>query len=129
MDAKLNRLWWTMRIGFGVVFLIVGLDKFFNVLAEWTSYVSERTGELLPVSVDTFMRGVGVLEMAIGAALLLLPRLGGYAASIWMICVAANLVAYQLYDLAGRDLLIALGTYGLARVTEVVHLEQAHAFG
>ena len=46
---------------FGHFLTYVGIDKFFNLLAEWGSYVSPLATQVLPVSTDTFMGIVGVI--------------------------------------------------------------------
>lgn len=121
MDTRLHRLWWIQRIGFGAIFLVSGVDKFFNLLTYWPMYVGELAGRLLPVSADTFMHGVGIVEIGMGLAMLFRPvRLGAYLTSLWMIGVAVNLATAGLYDLATRDIAIAFGTYGLGRLSSVI---------
>ena len=34
-DSRLNHAWWTLRIGLGLVPLLAGLDKYFNLLTNW----------------------------------------------------------------------------------------------
>jgi uncharacterized membrane protein YphA (DoxX/SURF4 family) len=121
MDPRLQRLFWIQRIGFGAIFVVSGTDKFFNLLTYWPMYVSESFARMLPVSAETFMGGVGVIEILMGVAMLFKPvRLGAELTSLWMVGVAANLASAGLYDLATRDIAIALGTFGLARLSTVV---------
>jgi len=123
MDTRLQRLLWVQRIGFGAIFVVSGTDKFFNLLTYWPMYVSESFARMLPVSGETFMHGVGVIEILLGLAMLFKPttRLGADLASLWMLGVAVNLTTAGLYDLATRDIAIGLGTFGLGRLTTVVH--------
>jgi hypothetical protein len=44
------------------------LDKFFNILADWGMYLSPLVERWLHVSPPVFMRGVGVMEMAVETA-------------------------------------------------------------
>ncbi len=76
---------------------------------------------IVPVSASAFMRSVGVVEMVVGLAILTRwTRLGAYVAMVWLVAIAANLVTTGLFfDVAVRDLEIALGAYTLARLTEV----------
>lgn len=63
---------------------------------------------------------VGVVEIAVGAALLsLAPRLGAYAASAWLFLVAANLAVGGYFDVAVRDVVMSIAAFTLARALEV----------
>ncbi len=121
MDSRLNQAWWLFRVGLGLGAFLAGLDKFFNILTDWGMYVSPLAESLLPVSTPAFMGIVGVIEMAAGAAVLAgYTRAGGYAVMAWLLLIAANLVSTGVfYDLAVRDVEMAIGAYVLARLTEV----------
>ena len=41
---------------------LAGLDKYFNLLTDWTMYTSPLVLKLLPFSGRTFMHIVGVIE-------------------------------------------------------------------
>jgi len=45
-------------------------DKFFNLLADWPSYMSPLALRVLPFSAPTFMHIVGLIEMVVGLAIL-----------------------------------------------------------
>lgn len=119
-DKGLNSAWWALRIGLGAGPFLAGLDKFFNILADWGMYLSPAVEGLLPVSGATFMHAVGVIEMVVGLAILTRwTRLGSYIAAGWLVAIAVNLVTTGLFlDLAVRDLEIAIAAYTLARLTE-----------
>ena len=118
---KLDGAWWALRIGLGVGPLVAGVDKFFGWLADWSMYLSPLVERVLPVRPDVFMRVVGAVEIAVGVAILAgLTRVGGYVAMVWLLAIAGNLVtAGMFYDLALRDLEIALAAFTLARLSEV----------
>jgi uncharacterized membrane protein YphA (DoxX/SURF4 family) len=120
VSDKVNTAWWVLRIGLGVGPFLAGLDKFFNRLADWSMYLSPQVERLLPVSGTVFMQAVGVIEMAVGIAILAgFTRLGGYVAMAWLVGIAGNLVSTGMfYDLAVRDVEIALGAFALAQLTE-----------
>jgi lipoyl-dependent peroxiredoxin len=40
MNQRLNSSWWALRIGLGVAPFLAGLDKFFNLLANWKVYLN-----------------------------------------------------------------------------------------
>jgi hypothetical protein len=109
-----------LRIGIGLTATLAGLDKFFNVLADWGHYVSPLATQLLPLSTGTLMGIVGIVELAVGIAILTAwTRLGAYVASVWLIAVAANLAAAGYLDVAVRDVVMSLAAFTLARLTEV----------
>ena len=119
-DRKLDSAWWALRIGLGLGPFLAGLDKYFNILTDWKMYLSPMATRMLPVSDVTFMHIVGVVEMVVGLAILTRwTRKASYVAMAWLVAIAANLVSTGLfYDLAVRDLEIALAAYTLARLTE-----------
>jgi hypothetical protein len=63
---------------------------------------------------------VGVIEMIVGLAILTKwTRLGSYVASVWLLAIAVNLVSTGMFfDVAVRDVEIALAAFVLARLTE-----------
>jgi len=121
MDNKLNTAWWALRISFGVVPFLAGLDKFFNLLTNWQMYINPSIARLLPISGATFMHIVGVIEMIVGLMILTRwTRLGSYVAMVWLTLIALTLVSGGMFlDVAVRDLVMAVGAYTLARLTEV----------
>ena len=121
MDSRVNQAWWVLRIGLGVGPFLAGLDKFFNILTDWSMYISPLALKVLPFSGQTFMHIVGVIEMIVGLAILTKwTRLGAYIAAVWLVAIALNLVTTRMfYDLAVRDVEMALAAFVLARLTEV----------
>jgi len=120
-DSRLDQAWWVLRIGLGLGPFLAGLDKYFNLLTNWTGYISPLALKLLPVSGQTFMHVVGVIEMIVGLAILTKwTRLGAYVASAWLVAIAINLVSTGMFfDVAVRDVEMALAAFVLARITEV----------
>ena len=59
MDHRLNTAFWALRIGLGLGALLAGLDKFFNILTDWSMYLSPLATRVLPISSAVFMRAVG----------------------------------------------------------------------
>jgi uncharacterized membrane protein YphA (DoxX/SURF4 family) len=121
MDRRLAPAYWALRIGLGLGPFLAGLDKFFNFLADWSMYLSPLATKVIPISPEAFMRVVGVVEMIAGLIVLAgFTRLGGYIVMAWLIAIAINLVTTgSYYDLAVRDIEIAIGAFTLARLSEV----------
>ena len=120
MDTRLTSAWVALRFAIGLTATLAGLDKFFNLLADWGAYVSPVAVQLLPISVGAFMGIVGVIELAVGLTILAgWTRVGAYVASGWLIAVAVNLVAAGFYDVAVRDVVMSIAAFTLARLAEV----------
>jgi hypothetical protein len=120
MDPRLQTSAQAMRIAIGLMATLAGIDKFFNLLVDWSSYVSPVAAQLLPFSTDVFMWIVGVIEFAVGISILTaLPVLGSYVASAWLLLVAVNLTLGGYFDIAVRDVVLSIGAFTLARLLQV----------
>ena len=117
---RLTTPWWALRTALGAAAFLAGLDKFFNLLADWPAYLSPVAAALLPIDPSSFMHIIGLVEMAVGAAILVgYTRLGGYVASAWLVGIAFNLITTgQYFDVAVRDVVMAIAAFTLARLTE-----------
>ncbi|HSN88842.1 MAG TPA: DoxX family membrane protein, partial [Thermoanaerobaculia bacterium] len=82
LDSLYRPLWLT----YGLVPLLAGLDKFFNLLTDWPKYLSPWMANLLPVPAETFMYAVGVIEIGVGLMVLTRwTRLGAWIAAAWLV--------------------------------------------
>jgi len=118
-DARLNLAWWVLRIGFGVGPIVAGLDKFFNVIVNWEMYLSPLATKVVPLNPATFMHVVGVVETIAGLVVLSRwTKIGSYVVSLWLIGIVANLLTTGMfYDLAMRDVELAISAFALAQIT------------
>jgi uncharacterized membrane protein YphA (DoxX/SURF4 family) len=121
MDSRLNSIILSLRIAFGLTAFLAGLDKFLNLLTNWEQYASPLALNVLPLSAGALMRVAGVIEMIAGIAVLSgLTRLGGYVIAGWLTAIALSLiVSGRYFDVAVRDLVMALGAFTLARLSEL----------
>ena len=118
-NAQLRSIYLPLRLTYGLVPLLAGLDKFTNLLANWANYMSPQVAGILPVSVPTAMKLIGVVEILVGLMVLSkLTRIGAYIAAAWLVLIAVNLVMLGTLDVAVRDLAMAVGAYTLARLAE-----------
>lgn len=120
-DDRLNVAWWALKIGLGVGPIITGIDKYFNMLVDWGMYLNPLATRILPVSVSPFMHAVGLIEIIAGL-IVLSPwtKIGSYIVMFWLLGIALNLISSGMfYDLAMRDLEIALGAFVLLQLTAV----------
>jgi len=113
--------WWTLRLTYGLIPIVAGLDKFTNLLTDWTKYLSPAALKVVPVSAPTFMHIVGVIEIIAGILVLSrLTRFGAYLVSAWLAAIAINLLTTGTYlDVAVRDVVMAIGAFTLAKLTEL----------
>jgi uncharacterized membrane protein YphA (DoxX/SURF4 family) len=121
-ESALDTPWWALRLTYGLVPIVAGLDKFTNVLTDWTQYLSPLATKVIPVSSTNFMHGVGIIEIIAGT-LVLIPkttRFGAYLVSAWLVGIALNLVTKgAFFDVAVRDVVMAIGAFTLAKLTEI----------
>jgi uncharacterized membrane protein YphA (DoxX/SURF4 family) len=101
--------------------IITGADKFFNKLTDWTMYLSPLATKAVPVSASTFMHVVGVVEIIAGLVVLSrFTRIGAYVVTAWLLAIAVNLLTTAMfYDLAMRDVEIAIAAFTLAQLSSV----------
>src|SRR3989442_7625405 len=120
IETRLDSARLALKYGLGLAAFLAGLDKFFNLLANWEGYVSPLAKAVLPVGPTTLMYVVGIIEMALGLAILTRwTALASYVAMVWLVLIAANLVTTGMYfDVAVRDVEMAIAAYTLARLTE-----------
>ena len=130
-NLKIDQTWWALRLTYGLVAFLAGLDKYFDLRANWESYLAPAIANLLPVSATSMMRTVGIVEMLVGVLILTnWTRTGAYVASAWLLLIAFTLLLTGSYfDVAVRDVAMAVGAWTLARLTEVRHPAEATVAG
>jgi hypothetical protein len=106
-----------LRIGFTAAPILFGLDKFFEVLADWSTYLWSGVASVLPGGADAVMLAVGVVEILAGVLVAVRPRLGGYVVAVWLAGIIVNLLLVgDYYDIALRDFGLLLAALSLARL-------------
>ena len=114
-DPRLDRLYVPLRLCYGLVPIVAGADKFTNLLTDWSQYLPEMVSGMLPFDPGVFMMIVGVIEIVAGLAVLTkLTRLGGYVVAVWLLLIAVNVALAGYFDIAVRDVVMALGAYTLS---------------
>ena len=108
-----------LKITYGLVPIVAGLDKFTNLLTDWKKYLPASFTGVLPVSPATFMMIVGIIEIVAGLLVLLRSLIGAYVVMAWLIAIALTLIiGGHYYDVAVRDLAMAVGAYVLAQLSK-----------
>jgi hypothetical protein len=112
--TKVQRVTQTLRITYGLLPILAGLDKFMHLLADWNKYLAPVVTDVIPVSPGTFMNVVGVIEIIAGIIVFVRPKLGSIIVGIWLIAIAINLLLTgQYFDVAVRDVIMAIGAFCL----------------
>src|SRR5262245_61680900 len=107
-----------LHIGFTVLPIIAGLDKFTHLLVNWDGYLAPQVARMLPVGAHSFMLAVGVIEIIAGLLVLVRPRIGAFVVMLWLWGIIANLLLTgTYYDIALRDFGLSLGALALARLS------------
>lgn len=117
--ASINQLQTTLKLTFGIVPIVAGLDKFTNLLTHWVDYLGNNTS-MIPFDPLVFMKMVGIIEIIAGIIVLVRPLIGAYVVMAWLICIALQLIiGGHYFDVAVRDLVMAIGAYTLAQLTKM----------
>ena len=116
MESRSDNVFRVLWLTYGVVPIVAGLDKFTNLLTDWSQYLAPVAADLLPFPATTFMVIVGVIEIAAGILVFLRPRLGGLVVAAWLVAIALNLLLAGFFDIAVRDLVMAVGAWSMAQL-------------
>lgn len=115
---EISKLQVLLKLTYGLVPIIAGLDKFTNILTDWSQYLSPQMVSLLPFQPATFMMIVGIIEIVAGILVLIRTELGAYVVSAWLVCIALTLLlTWHFPDVAVRDIVMAIGAYTLGRLS------------
>ena len=123
-----------LRIGFTALPILMGADKFFNLLTtsppNWEGYLAPWIAGLSPLSPVHTMMVVGVIEIIAGIAVAIKPRYAAYIVAAWLAGIIINLLTYSgFYDIALRDFGLLLAALTLARLAFVYDPAWGHHTG
>jgi DoxX. len=106
-----------LKYTYGLVPMVAGADKFTNLLTDWAVYL-RGVESMIPLAPASFMLIVGVIEIVAGVLVFRFTRLGAMIVSAWLVAIAVVLIAGGWYDIAVRDLAMAIGAFCLAKLSE-----------
>jgi uncharacterized membrane protein YphA (DoxX/SURF4 family) len=107
----------TLRVGFTVLPIVMGIDKFFNNLVNWEQYLAHWIVNISPFTATGTMYVVGIVEIAAGVLVAIKPRYFAYLVAAWLAGIILDLLTYSgFYDVALRDFGLLLGALTLARL-------------
>jgi uncharacterized membrane protein YphA (DoxX/SURF4 family) len=108
-----------LRFGFTVAPILAGLDKFFHLLVNWDQYLPPVVNNATGGRGHQLMLVVGVIEIVAGLGVAFKPRIFAYVVCAWLVLIIANLLMIPGYfDVALRDLGLALGALALGRLSQ-----------
>jgi uncharacterized membrane protein YphA (DoxX/SURF4 family) len=107
-----------LRTVFTVAPILFGLDKFTNLLTDWTVYLAPVATSVVPLPAQTFMYVVGVVEIIAGLAVAFRPRFGSLLVAAWLLGIIVNLLVLgSFFDVALRDFGLLVGALALNRLS------------
>ncbi|PVW15831.1 hypothetical protein [Marixanthomonas spongiae] len=120
MNSNVNLVQTVLKFTYGLVPIVAGLDKFTNLLTDWSQYLSPGMESMLPFSAGTFMAIVGIVEIIAGIIVFLRPVIGGYLVMAWLLLIALTLLfSGSNLDVAVRDVVMAIGAFSLAKLSQI----------
>ena len=107
-----------LRTVFTVAPILFGLDKFTNLLTDWTMYLAPVATSVVPLPAQTIMYIVGGVEILAGVLVALRPRLGSAVVAVWLLGIIINLIVLgSFYDVALRDFGLLVAALALNRLS------------
>lgn len=104
-----------LRSAFTVAPILFGIDKFTNLLTDWTQYLAPWIDAIVPGDAQFAMCGIGIVEIAAGLLVAIRPRWGGLVVATWLLGIIINLLTLPGYfDVALRDVGLLAGALALA---------------
>jgi hypothetical protein len=108
-----------LRFAFTVAPIVAGLDKFLHLLVNWDQYLPSFVNRMVGGHGHELMLVVGVIEIVAGIGVAVKPKIFAYVVTAWLVLIIANLLMIPgYYDVALRDLGLALGALALARLSQ-----------
>jgi hypothetical protein len=107
-----------LHIGFVAVPIIAGVDKFANVLSDWSHYVAPSVLQFLGLNSSAFIYGLGAFEIMLGMAVALRPKFFADALSAYFVAIILNFLIYgEFLDIALLTIALAAGACALGRLS------------
>ena len=107
-----------LRTVFTVAQILFGLDKFTNLLTDWTMYLAPVATQVVPLPAQTIMYIVGVVEILTGVMVAVRPRFGSALVAVWLFGIIINMIVLGgFYDVALRDFGLLVGALALNRLS------------
>ena len=120
-----TRAFQLLRTVFVIAPIAFGLDKFTNVLADWTIYLAPWINDIVPGNAEQAMYAVGLIEIAAGFLVAVAPRIGAFVVAGWLLGIIVNLLTLgDFYDIALRDFGLLVGALALGLLAQARWVSQ-----
>jgi uncharacterized membrane protein YphA (DoxX/SURF4 family) len=107
-----------LQVYFAVALILVGLDKFFYMLNNWSIYLSPFVLKMCNCQDRPLMGVVGLIEIIVGIGVAIWPRVFSYLVCLFLILVIINLVmAGYYYDIVVHDVGLLVAAFSLAKLS------------
>jgi hypothetical protein len=124
MNANIStHVWQVLKWSYGLLFVVVGLDKALtlHLITDWEKYVSPIITDDLGIAAQGFLIFWGIVEILVGVVLLSrATKTGAWLGIFALALIVLNLLTLgnQYLDIAARDIMMALGLYAVARLSD-----------
>lgn len=126
LPAAAGQVFTALRIGFTVLPILFGLDKFAGLLTDWSQYLAPQIDRLVPGTAHQAMLAVGVVEIVAGLVVAVVPRFGGPLVAAWLAGIVVDLLLLGRFtDVALRDAGLLLAALALSRLAWAAHADRA----
>jgi hypothetical protein len=117
LSSHTHQAYLLLRTVFTVAPILFGLDKFTNIMVDWTTYLAPLATQIVPVEPRQFMYAVGVVEILAGLVVAWRPRIGSLVVAAWLAGIIVNLLLVPgFFDVALRDFGLLVGALALNRL-------------
>lgn len=107
-----------LHLTFTLAPLLVGIDKFFHALVDWSMYLAPWIARLSPIDANSLMKAVGVVEIVAALIVAFRPRIGAWIVFVWLLLIVVNLLTFPgFFDIALRDFGLALAALAFAKLS------------
>jgi hypothetical protein len=105
-----------------------GLDKFADVMTDWSDYLAPWINDIVPGNADQAMYAVGVIEIVAGLLVAVAPRIGAFVVAAWLAGIIVDLLTLQdYYDVALRDFGLFVAAVVLGLLAQAQHARRVTA--
>jgi len=120
-----TRAFQLLRTVFVIAPIAFGLDKFTNVLTDWTIYLAPWINDIVPGTAEQAMYAVGVIEIVAGFLVAIAPRFGAFVVAAWLLGIIVDLLTLgDFYDVALRDFGLLVGALALGLLAQARWVSQ-----
>src|SRR3954453_16286001 len=116
-EVNAQRAFRLLRTVFTIAPIAFGLDKFFNVMTDWSQYLAPWINDIVPGNADQAMYVLGVVEIVAGLVVAVTPRFGGLLVAAWLAGIIVDLLTLgDYYDVALRAFGLLVAAPALSRL-------------